>query len=1116
MKKIILLFSAIVMAGSMLAADVSVTEAFSKVANFTVGDATSAAKTLDGDLTSWNIRYGRKNGDAVGGTTETGMWLQGQTKYGYLEMNTATEGGIKRIAFNWGHTNGENGYTINLQMFLRGTSSWESNPDTVFTHVADANYYVDSVVYDLQCKKNMRIKFANKSVLTSTGEQPTKSKGRPIIGKITITPYLMYGTKEMTVSLLNGSFTNNTLIDQTDEANPVITYSSNKTSVATVNANTGEVSPVSAGDATITAKWGEVKVTYVVHVVDGQLVENFSSLGIVSSKITSETTWEGDVCDWKVNGVRRAIDDTIRINPRKQGIWSVVGAYMETADTIEGGIKHVTFSWKQWGSETGQTLKTTVTAGTKEESQEVAGGTVAAATYNTFDQEMEVKDGVKLRIANTSYVKEGSIASNKGRYVIENIQITPYLLYTKKSATAKITAGTYINESLLNNTGATPTYKSSNEEVATVNNGTVTLLSVGTTTITAKWEEVYTSYELEVLDNVTMVEFNANGGDGTFTEPISYGAALQEIELPTRANYAFNAYFLTNDGKNRFTVTNGSGVTKFQANLTVESVNYTDDKRNWIYQGDNLTLYAQWKKKRTITLYNQEATTAGTETVKIAYCANNESEKLDVIECPKKTGKTFLGYFTEENGEGLQLIDKDGKFLANVEGWTNGKLQWVLNKDTFLYANWETSKTTIVLMRKDGTDKGDTIVNTYGESMPAVTLPTRDGWRFNAYWMNEEASPNKNRLTVTDDEKTKWVANRTYSSVPYTDNDRHWIYEGETLTLYAQWKQERTITLDNQSATVAGTSSVVTANCINNSRQWLKDAITCPEKDGFMFMGYYTEAEGQGEKLIGKDGLFIAKVENYTDSNKCWIKDADVTLYALWRPSITLKENEDNSQEIADHDGDLMNACLIRTLAAGKYNSFCLPFDISKENLQKAFGEDAEITSLTTLDKDGGSSLSEDKKNLNVVMKEVEEMEAGMPYLITLSEEVVNPIFYDVTIKDVDDANYIESGDVTFYGITSPFMVPDDKTYLFVSNNKLNWNNAGVATKMNGLRAYFHVPGMVDPAQVTPRLVMRQPQTPTGVVNVNENVNENHKMIINGRLVISRDGKMYNALGVLF
>lgn len=45
MRKIILLFSAIVMAGSMWAADVSVTEAFSQVANFTVGDATSAAKT---------------------------------------------------------------------------------------------------------------------------------------------------------------------------------------------------------------------------------------------------------------------------------------------------------------------------------------------------------------------------------------------------------------------------------------------------------------------------------------------------------------------------------------------------------------------------------------------------------------------------------------------------------------------------------------------------------------------------------------------------------------------------------------------------------------------------------------------------------------------------------------------------------------------------------------------------------------------------------------------------------------------------------------------------------------------------------------------------------------
>lgn len=88
-----------------------------------------------------------------------------------------------------------------------------------------------------------------------------------------------------------------------------------------------------------------------------------------------------------------------------------------------------------------------------------------------------------------------------------------------------------------------------------------------------------------------------------------------------------------------------------------------------------------------------------------------------------------------------------------------------------------------------------------------------------------------------------------------------------------------TITLDNQSATTAGTTNVTATYDANTN---LTSAITIPKKDDAAFDGYYTSPAGAGVQLIDAYGNFIANVADYTDALGNWIHADDVTLYAKW------------------------------------------------------------------------------------------------------------------------------------------------------------------------------------------------------------------------------------------
>ena len=101
------------------------------------------------------------------------------------------------------------------------------------------------------------------------------------------------------------------------------------------------------------------------------------------------------------------------------------------------------------------------------------------------------------------------------------------------------------------------------------------------------------------------------------------------------------------------------------------------------------------------------------------------------------------------------------------------------------------------------------------------------------------------------------------------------------LTLYPVWTPSNyTITLNNQSATTAGTASVAVTYDANTN---IGTQITIPEKTGYIFGGYYTGTNGSGYQVISPTGWFNWNVTGYVDGSGNWVHADDVTLYAWWK-----------------------------------------------------------------------------------------------------------------------------------------------------------------------------------------------------------------------------------------
>lgn len=145
-----------------------------------------------------------------------------------------------------------------------------------------------------------------------------------------------------------------------------------------------------------------------------------------------------------------------------------------------------------------------------------------------------------------------------------------------------------------------------------------------------------------------------------------------------------------------------------------------------------------------------------------------------------------------------------------------------------------------------------------------------------------------------------------------------------------------------------------------------------------------------------------------------------------------------------------VDVILGRTLVANAWNTFCVPFGISSEQIASVFGEGTMVRELSSTD------FNSTTKALTLNFSEASSIGAGKPYLLYLgsNSNVVNPTFEGVTISN--STTTTETTYANFIPVINRTQVTatvDNVLFLGAGNTLLHPSAAN--QYMNGFRAYF-------------------------------------------------------------
>lgn len=157
----------------------------------------------------------------------------------------------------------------------------------------------------------------------------------------------------------------------------------------------------------------------------------------------------------------------------------------------------------------------------------------------------------------------------------------------------------------------------------------------------------------------------------------------------------------------------------------------------------------------------------------------------------------------------------------------------------------------------------------------------------------------------------------------------------------------------------------------------------------------------------------------------------------ILRETATVSFNSQNNVDVQ----------LERTLSPTHWNSFCVPFAISEDVIAEKFGAGTQVCTFGSM-------------NGNVMnFAYSTSIEAGKPYIVKPTQEVVNPSFTGVNIE-ATAAKKVGADGYFMQGIYSAKTdLATDGTNLFLGDGNKFYKPAGTTTaKMKGMRAYFIVP----------------------------------------------------------
>lgn len=341
------------------------------------------------------------------------------------------------------------------------------------------------------------------------------------------------------------------------------------------------------------------------------------------------------------------------------------------------------------------------------------------------------------------------------------------------------------------------------------------------------------------------------------------------------------------------------------------------------------TIYAHWTANTyTITLNSDDADYShGTNKIfehyddayYLTYQNGTLSNKTTTVSIPIRKGYSFLGYYTEKNGKGTQIVDNKGNILDK-------KANYFASNAT-IYAHWKINTYTLTVKPKpdneggetaywNGTSKASTFKMNFRD-IKEIPLPTRRGYDFQGW---EIQTPKTSNNIYGNGKDTTILEPSTIT----ISNGKYWYKQGDVDTvIVAKWKAHvYTITLDNQQADYAGTTVIYEKydngfyfdkNCTK-----VVSKIDKPKKQGNTFMRYYlpknlSDKQGtQGNTIIAKN-LTMAVKNNYFAE--------DITITAEWQETtyhIIFNGNRNTSGSTAAQEFKKSKPIILRTNGFGR------------------------------------------------------------------------------------------------------------------------------------------------------------------------------------------------------
>ena len=199
----------------------------------------------------------------------------------------------------------------------------------------------------------------------------------------------------------------------------------------------------------------------------------------------------------------------------------------------------------------------------------------------------------------------------------------------------------------------------------------------------------YTDYATTCASSYTLTLKDTNGSQNGDAATVTANATTFDFgsTAPSKTGYHVDGFYKESGLTNRIADAKVSAGVVTGGDFCASTA-YTDGDKKYTAGADN-DLYLKWEANTySITLDDEGATTPGSTSVTLTYDANTHT----AISNPVKTGYTFDGWYSGDDGTGSLVIAADGTMQSNVSvsdvQWTGANGIWKKAGAVTLHAKW--------------------------------------------------------------------------------------------------------------------------------------------------------------------------------------------------------------------------------------------------------------------------------------------------------------------------------------------------------------------------------------------------------------------------------------------